>query len=356
MVTRDEAHRAALDHLLGLIAGSHWGGDLVLRGSMVLLAWLGERARPPADLDWILTDPRKPLFRSLDRCDEVYPPFDAYVDPLDPYPYVDDISQVQQWPEAAGGAARYRLWAEEEFGTFGTRPILPPEGLRWAHEGDFWPGEEFMVDTSLYDDLVAAVRRDPFAGRGVVLCPNDIGLDRQGWSGYPGGYGAPGARYLVPWIAGSEAGVVRVEIAADEYLPNEPVRTPIPRADGGAPTVVTTAGRGLSLAWKLLWLHTDATEGEGARGKDLYDAVLLAEYPKTRLPPQLMTTVFGDPARIRPADIPGWNVNWEQFIRQYPAVEGDLANWLHRLARAYAQLPARRRKQGREVTTVRPAR
>ena len=46
------------------------------------------------------------------------------------------------------------------------------------------------------------------------------------------------------------------------------------------------APKELSLAWKLLWLHSDMHP----RGKDLYDAMLLAE--ATTLPLPLLQAVF----------------------------------------------------------------
>lgn len=48
------ARRSALDHLLGIVANAECGESLVLRGSMTMLAWVGEAARPPGDLDWIV--------------------------------------------------------------------------------------------------------------------------------------------------------------------------------------------------------------------------------------------------------------------------------------------------------------
>jgi hypothetical protein len=41
------SHRLALDHILGLVAGAPCGESLILRGSMTMLAWAGDRARPP---------------------------------------------------------------------------------------------------------------------------------------------------------------------------------------------------------------------------------------------------------------------------------------------------------------------
>ncbi|MER6319914.1 hypothetical protein ABT237_40140 [Streptomyces sp. NPDC001581] len=56
--------------------------------------------------------------------------------------------------------------------------------------------------------------------------------------------------------------MVRPDFARDEWLPEPPVLTAIPRGDGTGPTVVRTASRELSLAWKLLWLHAHcAAEG-----------------------------------------------------------------------------------------------
>ncbi|WP_327001039.1 nucleotidyl transferase AbiEii/AbiGii toxin family protein [Dactylosporangium sp. NBC_01737] len=51
------ARRAALDHVLGVIARSRWAGHLVLRGSVTMAAWVGEAAREPGDLDYVVTPP-----------------------------------------------------------------------------------------------------------------------------------------------------------------------------------------------------------------------------------------------------------------------------------------------------------
>ncbi|MFJ1549686.1 hypothetical protein [Streptomyces sp. NPDC088246] len=84
-----------------------------------------------------------------------------------------------------------------------------------------------------------------------------------------------------------------MDFAQDERLPRAPVWTACPRGDGGPPTPVRTASPGLSLAWKLLWLAEDQ-EAEGRpAAKNLYDAVLLAEHPSTRLSPRLLRTVLG---------------------------------------------------------------
>ncbi|WP_405011823.1 nucleotidyl transferase AbiEii/AbiGii toxin family protein [Kitasatospora sp. NBC_01539] len=105
----------------------------------------------------------------------------------------------------------------------------------------------------------------------------------------------PGRRLVVPWSAdGLPGGSVQLDFVFTEAIPTEPVRTAVPPlagpADGGpgdgAPAVLRTADRELSLAWKLLWLITDGF----AQGKDLYDAVLLAE--STPLRYELLRRVF----------------------------------------------------------------
>lgn len=48
-----ETRRQVIDHLLGIITNSKWNEHLVLRGSLLLKAWLGEDAREPGDIDWV---------------------------------------------------------------------------------------------------------------------------------------------------------------------------------------------------------------------------------------------------------------------------------------------------------------
>ncbi|MEU6188119.1 nucleotidyl transferase AbiEii/AbiGii toxin family protein [Nocardia sp. NPDC047038] len=307
-MTATDARRAALDHILALVADSDWGAGMVLRGSMTLQAWVPAHARAPGDLDWIVPEPQFP-------------------DPLDPFPYIDTIESVQQWPEAAVGAARYQIWSDEDFDTFGCHPKLPPDGLRWIR------AEEYQRP-SLQDELTATIEHDPHAADGVVLDADGVHTDGQ-WS-YFDSYDSTGTRLIVPWNSHKHgAGQIQLDFAADQTLPDAPVWTVIPRADARPPTVVLTATRELSLAWKLLWLHTDSTETGRAAGKDLYDAVLLAECPQTNLTPQLLRKVLGTQARdFNPDSIRHWRVDWTEFHRTHPGIHGEIGNWLDRLARA----------------------
>lgn len=321
-VDRRVAQRAAMDHVLALIADAPWSGSLVLRGSMVMPAWVGSAAREPVDLDWVVLEGT------------------AGIDPLDPYPYVDRLDTVQQWPEAAGGAARYEIWSYEEFDTGGQRPVLPPEGLHWMHDRRATgAGPPWL-------DLLDRVEQWPEAAPGVLLAAKKARVDGT-WTYAE--YDTPGVRLLIPWHAeGVSSGEVRLDFARDEQLPECPVWTLVPRGDGGRPTAVRTASRELSLAWKLLWLHTDSRDGRRARGKDLYDAVLLAEAEGTRLSPRLLRRVLGRRADagvddFSAAAVARWDVDWAGFRKASPWVTGTAEDWLRRLGRAleamFSQFP-----------------
>ncbi|MFD5327059.1 nucleotidyl transferase AbiEii/AbiGii toxin family protein [Streptomyces sp. NPDC127092] len=78
----------------------------------------------------------------------------------------------------------------------------------------------------------------------------------------------PGRRLVIPWAApGLPGGQVQLDFVFDEPLPlpAEPAEV--------AGVGLMAASRELSLAWKLMWLLSDMYP----QGKDLYDAVLLAE-------------------------------------------------------------------------------
>jgi hypothetical protein len=48
-----KARRQVIDHILTLVHRSVWREHLVLRGSLLLKAWLGDSAREPGDIDWV---------------------------------------------------------------------------------------------------------------------------------------------------------------------------------------------------------------------------------------------------------------------------------------------------------------
>ncbi|WTW93043.1 nucleotidyl transferase AbiEii/AbiGii toxin family protein [Streptomycetaceae bacterium NBC_01309] len=320
------AHRAALDHVLAVVSTAPWSDALVLRGSMAMVAWAGDRARPPRDLDWI-----------------VLPPAAVPVDPLHPYPYVDGVDSVQDWPEANGGAAGYELYRDEGelLDTGGRHPVVPPEGTHWVEDP--------------YDDerdpsgaVLSLLERRPLTPCGVQLAPSRYTVDSTWEYGeYDfGPTGGGGVRVRFPWrAAGGLEGEVQLDFALDEPMPEAPVFALVPRADELGPTVVRTASRELSLAWKLLWLHADSAGDDGARGKDLFDAVLLAESPRTRLAPKLLHRVFAragalDLGHLTEHDVRNWVVDWRSFRIEHPDVRGDADAWRARLARAIAPVLA----------------
>jgi hypothetical protein len=293
------SHRRALDHVLRIVAGAPCGESLVLRGSMTMLAWAGDRARPPGDLDWVV----RPLAARP-------------VDDLDPYPFVADLDPVRLWPEVAHGAGHYRIWTFEDLDTGGFKPRVPPEGLRWLEPEDL----EFEVRP--HSEVLDLVHDRPRMDDGLEFDPEAAQVDAN-WS-YAYESDGGGVRVTLPWRDGDERGSVQLDFAYDEELPCPPTFAAVPRADGGPPTVVWSATRELSLAWKVRWLSADrASEGRVA-GKDLYDAVLLAELDGLRLPGRLRREIrqaIPDPDGVRE-----WAVDWD--------LAGDPRDWLERLARA----------------------
>ncbi|MFF3375128.1 nucleotidyl transferase AbiEii/AbiGii toxin family protein [Streptomyces sp. NPDC002680] len=144
----------------------------------------------------------------------------------------------------------------------------------------------------------------------------------------------PGRRMVLPWSApGLPGGHVQLDFVFNERLAEPPV--PVELAGGALVWAATPA---LSLAWKLMWLINDMY----AQGKDLYDAVLLAErYP---LPHELLDEVFrlsGEwphygRERILLADVVdavGY-VEWNHFVMEYPQLADREREFVDRLLRA----------------------
>lgn len=285
----------------------------------------------PADLDFV-----------------VLPALPVPIDPLDPHPYVPGFDIVQQWPEFADGAGRYEIWkdGDEEFCTRGIRAVVPPEGLRW----DLVPDCSASVPPAAFD-LAEQLRRWPGTPSGVVLDPDRVGSDGT-WAYSYGGDGPGGIRVIVPWSApGLTGGQVQVDFALDERLPEPPAWTRIPLAhDATRQLLVQAATPGLSLAWKLLWLHADSAAGDGPRPKDLYDAVILAEDTRTQLSPRLLRRVMRQGATTAGAPAgeagialsPPTPADWSAFAADNPGTGGSVRDWLNRLTSALAPMKVTR--------------
>ena len=96
----------------------------------------------------------------------------------------------------------------------------------------------------------------------------------------------PGTRLVFRWTADELPwGATQLDFVFGETLP-VPAESVDVQLDQGPPARLAAASKALSLAWKLLWLVSDTYP----RGKDLYDAMLLAEAVK--LPRELLDEVF----------------------------------------------------------------
>ncbi|AUS78738.1 hypothetical protein C1701_10580 [Actinoalloteichus sp. AHMU CJ021] len=184
---------------------------------------------------------------------------------------------------------------------------------------------------SFFDQFVTAVAAAPILDRTIRLDTDDVAVDPI-WT-YER---AEGRRLVIPWRApGLPSGSVQLDFVFNEELRDRPVITRLAPFDGDAPIPLATASPGLSLAWKILWLASDSYP----QGKDLYDAVLLAETYPLRL--DLLRRVLR-PELERGADdfdasaILALEVDWAEFVAEYPTIVGDADLWLRRLAEALA--------------------
>lgn len=258
------ARGRAMDHLLRLVAESPWNESLVLRGSRLLATLLGESAREPGDLDFVV-EPNGIR--------------------------IDDPWTTELFVGLAHAVARR----------------TPPANLT------------FRAEPPAIDDLWT--------------------YDR-----------VPGKRIAFRWEApGLPPGTIRLDFVFGEIMPEPPIPLSVPLRDG-PPVTVLAAGPELSLAWKLQWLDNDMHP----QGKDLYDAVLLAE--RIGWSERLETLVGGlhfdrrrrwanappgnddryrvSPLHELPAKWLGNEIEWDHFRHEYPHVPGTPAEWRHRLAAA----------------------
>ncbi|MFE2936216.1 nucleotidyl transferase AbiEii/AbiGii toxin family protein [Streptomyces sp. NPDC059278] len=163
----------------------------------------------------------------------------------------------------------------------------------------------------------------------------------------------PGRRMLLPWTAdGVPGGTVQLDVVFNENLPSPAVLTELQPLGDGPGCRVQAVSPELSLAWKLLWLVTDAYP----QGKDLYDAVLLAEHTPPNYELVREAFVLGGTEGLRP---PGaWWLNgfgvqteWEHFTAEHPWVTKSAASYSGRLAQALAPLlEAAERLDGTDAT------
>ncbi|MEV4339759.1 nucleotidyl transferase AbiEii/AbiGii toxin family protein [Streptomyces sp. NPDC049590] len=144
----------------------------------------------------------------------------------------------------------------------------------------------------------------------------------------------PGRRMVLPWGApGLPGGHVQLDFVFNERLPEEPAPAGLP---GG--TLVRAVSPELSLAWKLMWLINDMH----AQGKDLYDAVLLAERHPLRH--ELLHEVFRlsgewpypyrEKVLLEDVREALEFVEWDHFVTEYPRFANAGQEYADRLVRA----------------------
>ena len=258
------ARARAHDHVLRAIAASPWSQHLVLRGSATMPAWIGDVARRPGDLDWVVLP--------------------------------------ETW--GARGAEADAL----------LRGFIDAIAACGARIGD--------VEIDVVD----------------VACDEIWAYER-----------AEGKRLTFAWAAPDlPPGKLQCDVVFREPLWAPPIRHALPLSEGDSVELLV-AGPEQALAWKILWLTTDWYP----QGKDLYDAVLLAD--RYALSEALLARTLqaicaqvGD-RRIqekwgkvvsRP-DAGMTAIAWNDFVAEYPWIDPDLDRWVERFRAVLQPLIAR---------------
>lgn len=184
----------------------------------------------------------------------------------------------------------------------------------------------------MLDDLAAAAEAAA-ARDGVVRIDAAGALRDEIWT-YDR---VPGRRLVLPWHAdGLPSGTVQLDFVFNERLPVDPEFTNVPAWGSAAEHRILAATPELSLAWKLMWLLSDAYP----QGKDLYDAVLLAESTPLRATllmetlAAVQTTWAG--TRLGPTEFEAIDVDPEEFRKDHPEIPDSVTRLLERLTAALA--------------------
>lgn len=246
--------------VLRAIAASPWASHLVLRGSATMPAWVGDAARRPGDLDWV---------------------------------------------------------------------VLP----------DTWASDSAEAQL-LLDGFIAAI-----AAHGVVAGEARIHVGRVAVDEIWTYERAQGKRLTFSWaVPGLPPGKLQCDFVFREALWAPPIPLALPAPTGDA-IRLQAAGPEQSLAWKIVWLLTDAYP----QGKDLYDAVLLSRCAS--LSPEMAAQVLKalHNAWYTPDSFDTWvrnssdwvleqvgDVEWQDFRKEHPWVDADLDAWIAAFRKAVA--------------------
>lgn len=258
------ARAEVMASMLRAIAASAWSQHLVLRGSATMPAWVGDAARRPGDLDWV---------------------------------------------------------------------VLP----------DTWASDSAEAE-SLLDGFIAAI-----AAHGVVAGEARIHVGRVAVDEIWTYERAQGKRLTFSWaVPGLPPGKLQCDFVFKEALWAPPIPLALPAPSGEA-IPLQAAGPQQSLAWKIVWLLTDAYP----QGKDLYDAVLLSRCAS--LSPEMAAQVLKAlrNAWYTPDSFDKWvlnssdwvleqlgDVEWQDFRKEHPWVDADLEAWIAAFRKAVAPVDA----------------
>jgi hypothetical protein len=206
-----------------------------------------------------------------------------------------------------------------------------PKDLDFVVVPAHWRIEEERTTTMLDDIASAAQRCTQEQGDGPVI--DAAGAESEYIWTYER---VPGRRMVLPWQApGLPAGQVQLDFVFNEQLPVDPR----PETVCGVPLLTATLE--LSLAWKVVWLIDDLYP----QGKDLYDAVLLAE--RGPLGNALLQEVFrlsgnelpsGGQEELRLEDLRESlkHLDWNHFVLDYPQFADGRDEYVRRLLAALA--------------------
>ncbi|MCX5211498.1 nucleotidyl transferase AbiEii/AbiGii toxin family protein [Kitasatospora sp. NBC_00240] len=208
-----------------------------------------------------------------------------------------------------------------------------PGDLDFVVAPQSWRIEEGRT-TVMLDGLARAAQRAGEREGGTVRFDASAAVGEDIWT-YER---VPGRRLVLPWTAeGLPGGVVQLDFVFNERLPVEPEPVLLPRLSGGpGEALLNGVTAELSLAWKLMWLVCDMHP----QGKDLHDAVLLAEHCELRYDVLRDTFLDGDPEEalrpVRPETVTALaaQVEWTHFETEYPHLAGSAADQVARLAAA----------------------
>jgi hypothetical protein len=172
----------------------------------------------------------------------------------------------------------------------------------------------------------------------IVAAPHagdaTISMDDAAWDNIWTYERVPGRRVVLPWKAkGLPPGVVQMDFVFGEEMPEPPEEFAFTTLEGRTLPLLA-ASKATSLAWKIQWLESDWYP----QGKDLYDAVVLAEncVPSAEVIRRVVRDEKCDSffKLIGHGGTMGWILDWDNFRLECPWIVGEADEWQRRLVAA----------------------